>query len=428
MSVRLAKRNYLTRLVMRAATCCLVVTALTTPVSAGDAWPWWRGPYFNGVADKTEKPPTEWDETKNVVWKTPIPGRGHSSPVVAGDFIFLTTADEQQQVQYALCFRRSDGKQLWQTEINRGGFNPKIHPKNTHATPTPATDGKLVLVTFNNHEAVQLAALDFDGKIVWQKKAGDYRPQKYQFGYAPSPLLYKDLVIVASEFESNGYLAAFKRENGEEVWRTPRRRFISFSTPVVARVARREQLLISGADQVASYDPRNGKPLWSVNGTTNATCGTVVWNNDAVYASGGYPNRQTIAVRGDGSRQVLWANQEKCYEQSMLLHDGFVYAVNDNGIAFCWQAATGREMWKARLVGPVSASPVWANGKIYIANERGSLFVYEANPRQFKPIARNQLGDESFATPAFVNDQIITRVASRAGGQRQEYLYCLGEP
>lgn len=394
---------------------------------AGDTWPWWRGPNFNGVADPAEKPPTKWDESTNVVWQTPVPGRGHSSPIVVGDLIFLTTADERAQTQSVLCFSRTNGQQLWKTEVNQGGFNPKIHSKNTHATPTAATDGKRVLVTFNNHNSVQLVALDLKGAILWQKKAGAYSPRQFQFGYAPSPLLYKESVIVASEFESSGYLAAFRREDGKELWRTPRENYISFSSPVVGKISGREQLLISGANMVASYDPKNGKPLWGAKGTTNATCGTIVWNKDLVFASGGYPESGTLAVRGNGSRQVVWGNREKCYEQSMLYHDGFIYAVNDKGIAFCWNATSGREMWKTRLAGPISASPVLAGGNIYISTERGSMFVFEANPREFKAVARNKLGADSFATPAFVKNQIIMRVATRGGDGRQEVLYCLGE-
>jgi outer membrane protein assembly factor BamB len=404
-----------------------ITFALPATASAADSWPGWRGPDFDGKAAAAEKPPTQWDESTNVVWRASVPGRGHSSPTVSGDFIFLTTADERTQTQSVLCYRRSNGEPLWKRDVNQGDFNPKIHPKNTHATPTPATDGKLVYVTFNNHTAVQLVALDFEGNVVWQKIAGEYRPKQYQFGYAPSPLLYKDTVIVASEFESNGYLAAFNTVNGKEVWRTKRPQYISFSTPVVARVAGKEQLLISGANMVASYDPKTGKPSWSVKGTTNATCGTMIWDNDMVYASGGYPANQTIAVSGNGSRKVAWQNSVKCYEQSMLISDGYVYAVSDDGIAFCWQAKSGREMWKTRLAGPVSASPVLANGNIYLANEGGTMFVFKANPQQFEEVARNQLGTEAFATPAFVGNQIIARVASGRGGNRQEFLYCLGE-
>ncbi|HIF31364.1 MAG TPA: dehydrogenase [Planctomycetes bacterium] len=407
----------------------VVTTALlllaSRDVLAADAWPWWRGPSFDGIAGSLERPPTRWDESTNVIWKTTIPGRGHSSPIVQDNFVVLTTADKQAQVQYVLCYNRTTGKQLWKTAVNQGGFPNRIHAKNTHATPTAATDGQHIFVTFCNHDSVQLAALDFEGEIVWERKAGDYRPKKYRYGYAPSPLLYRDLIIVASEFESGGYLAAFNRSNGEKRWQTPRRAFVSYSSPVVGRVSGRDQLLISGADRVASYDPKTGNELWSVPGTTNATCGTLIWDDDLVYASGGYPKKETIAIRGDGSG-IAWKNAEKCYEQSMLIHDGYIFAVNDTGIAVCWQAKSGQQMWKVRLGGPVSVSPVLAGGNIYISTERGKTFVFQANPEEFRAVANNQLGNEAFATPAFVGNRIFTRVAARVNGQRQEYLYCLG--
>ena len=200
----------------------------------------------------------------------------------------------------------------------------------------------------------------------------------------------------------------------------------SYSSPVVAHVADRDQLLISGCGKTTSYDPANGKQLWQCEGPAKATCGTMVWDGDLVFASGGYPEKETIAIRADGSSEIVWRANEKSYEQSMLAHDGTLYAVNDTGIALCWDAKTGKLNWKERLSGPVSASPVLAGGNIYAADEKGTFYVFRADPEKFTLVSRNRLGDESFASPTIVNNQIFLRVAHGSGAERQEILYCIG--
>lgn len=401
------------------ALSCLVLTA-----QAGD-WPWWRGPNFNGIAEDGQTPPTEWSGTKNVIWKTKIPGRGHSSPTVVGDKVFLASADERQQKQAVLAFDRATGKQLWLTEISQGGF-PKTHEKNTHATSTVACDGEKLFINFHHNDLITLAALDLDGNKLWSKDIGTYAPRLYEYGYAPSPLIYKDTVIISAEYEKGGFIKAFDRSSGNELWKLTRPLTLSFSSPVIANVAGRDQLFISGGNLVSSYDPSNGQQIWSVQGTTMATCGTMVWDGDSVFASGGYPDPQTIAVKADGSRQVLWTNNTKCYEQSMLAKDGYVYAVSDQGIAFCWRGTDGKEMWKSRLQGPVSSSPILVGDTIYSTVENGTTFVFKANPEKFEAIARNKLGDEGFATMAVCDGQIFLRTATGSGPQRTETLYCIG--
>ena len=395
-------------------------------LSAASDWPWWRGPSRNGGAPESAQPPTEFSDTQNVVWKAPLPGRGHSSPTIVGDRIFLATADEQAQTQSVLALDRARGKILWQKQISQGGFPGSIHSKNTHATPTVACDGERLFITFFHHKTITLSALDLDGKPLWDVKAGSFDPQRYEYGYAPSPVLYRDTVIVAAEYDGDSFLAAFNRADGQEQWRTSRPKNISYSTPVVAPLAGRDQLLISGADQVASYDPSTGKLLWSVPGTTAATCGTIVWDGDTVFASGGYPGSETIAIRADGSGDVLWRNNQKCYEQSMIVAGGHLYSLTDGGVLFCWRGSDGQEMWKRRLSPPgVSASPVLAGGRIYWANEKGQMFVFQPNPERLELLATNQLGTDAFASPAVSGNQLFLRVAFRQGGQRSEFLYCL---
>ena len=390
-------------------------------------WPWWRGPNSNGVAAKGQTPPTIWSERNHVIWKVEIPGRGHSSPTIVGERIFLTTADERNQIQGAICFDRRNGEQLWITPILEGNLPRQIHRKNTHASGTIACDGERIFTSFYNNDHIMVSALSLEGRLLWTKEAGPFNPQKYKFGYGASPLLYGDDVIVACDYDGESALVALKRLDGSRSWRTPRRSDISFSSPIVGHVAGQDQLLISGLFEVASYNPSTGEQLWATSGTSQSTCGTMVWDNDLVFASGGFPDAQTLAVKADGSGEVVWSNNVMCYEQSLLVHDGYVYALNDKGIAYCWRGADGEQMWRVRLGGNVSSSPILVGETIYVSNEEGKTFVFEANPERFVRIAQNQLGLEAFATPAFVDSRIYTRVAGRKRGSRQEYLYCLGE-
>jgi len=415
--------------------CCLAALLIATAVAstchaqlpkarAGD-WPWWRGPSLNGVAESRQQAPVAWSKTDNVAWTVPVPGRGHSSPTVVGNRIFLTTADYQAQVQSIICFDRATGKQLWKHDVNQGGLPSRINRKNTHASASVACDGSMLFAAFLNHDSIQVVAVDLSGKPVWEQVAGKHTPDEYKNGYAASPLLYGNLVIIANDFDGDAFLVALDRKTGEQTWKTPRPSRINYASPIVADVAGRHQLLISGGDIVASYDPRSGEQLWKAAATTMATAGTMVWEGDLVFASGGYPVAETVCIRADGSGKVQWRNNQKCYEQSMLVVDGHLYAINDNGIALCWNAQTGEEQWRERLRGPISASPVLAGENIYASNELGTTWVYRATPEKFVLVKKNQLGTETFATPIICGNQIFLRVGDSSGGQQQETLYCI---
>lgn len=397
---------------------------LLTVLPAAD-WTQWRGPSHNNVAEPGQNVPTSWSATQNIVWQARVPGRGHSSPVVVGDLIVLTSADEQGQRQGVFAFDRQSGKQQWATVVSQGGF-PKIHAKNTHASSTACSDGQRIYATFNHHNKVEAVALDMAGNIVWRQDVGAFLPRLYEYGYAATPTLYKGTLIISGDCDTVAWLKALDTKTGRVVWQQDRPKMLNWASPVVATLAGKEQLLISGCERIASYDPATGRPLWSQPCLTIATCGTVVWDDDTVYASGGYPKKQTVAVKADGSGEIRWSNGVKCYEQSMLYHDGHLYAVDDGGIAYCWHAKSGREMWKTRLQGPVSSSPVLVGDTIFAANERGTTFVFKANPQRFESIGRNQLGDETFASPVVVDNRILLRVATGNGAGRQETLYAIG--
>ncbi|MEO2027131.1 MAG: PQQ-binding-like beta-propeller repeat protein [Fuerstiella sp.] len=405
----------------------IAITSLVIPLSnltAAD-WSQWRGPNHNNVADPGQNIPITWSESNNVVWKVDVPGRGHSSPIVIGDLIVLTSADEQGQQQGVFGFDRRTGRQLWGTVISKGGF-PKIHTKNTHASSTACSDGRQIYATFNHHNRIAAVALDMQGKIVWQQDVGGFVPKQYQYGYAAAPTLHNGTLIISADCDTVAWMKALDTKTGRVAWQQNRPQKLNWSSPIIGNVAGKEQLFISGCDMMAAYDPKTGRPLWSVPCLTMATCGTVVWDEDTVYASGGYPKKDTVAIKADGSGEILWTNKVKCYEQSMLIHEDHLYAIDDGGVAFCWHAKSGREMWKSRLRGPVSASPVLVGDTIYVSNEKGTTFVFKANPQSFQAVAQNQLGNESFATPTVVDNRIYLRVAAGQGGSRKETLYAIG--
>ena len=424
MNSRMGRRHFL------AASSTLALGAISSPafaqqklLGAKSAWWCWRGPNGDGTCDQTVSHSLQKDKMK---WATPVPGRGHASATVTDGGIYLPTADKAQQTQSVLAFNRADGKPLWSQVIHRGGLNHKNHPKNTEATPTIAFDGERLFAVFFNADAIHLTALNPQGETLYQKTLGTYKPEKYPYGYAPSPIIYQNFVLVAAEYELEAYIVALDRATGNEIWRIKRPNNYSFSPPIVARTSGRDQLVISGANQVASYDPMPGQQLWTTAATTAATCGSIVWDEERVYASGGYPKPETVCIASDGTGRVIWKNDQKCYEQSMLYHEGAVYCVNDTGIAYCWRASDGEVMWRERFGGPYSSSPTLAKDVIHVFSEAGEHFAYRPNPERFELLAREQVATDVFASPSIVENTMYLRVGNTGpDGVRQEYLAAL---
>lgn len=410
----------------------IVIGALTAGLTAADAedWPQWRGPEGNNHAPTGSSPPTQWDLGRGtgVVWKTPIPGRGHSSPTIVGDSIYLTTADEQQQTQSLLVLSRGSGQLEESVVIHRGGLPPQIHPKNTHASSTVAVAGQRIFVVFYNSDAIYATALDLmTRRQLWQKKVCAFQPAAFQFGYGASPLVEDDLLIIAAEYDGpDSGLFALDCVTGRRIWKVDRPANLSFSSPVVADLASRRQLLLPGADKVQSFDPSTGRLLWSADASTEATCGTICWDHRQVFISGGNPVPGTWAVRADGSAQLTWQNSVMCYEQSLLADGGYLYAISDPGVAYCWKAEDGTEVWKKRLGGNYSASPLLAGDRIYTVSEAGDVHVFRASSSGYDEIATDRLGDEVFATPVALDDRLYVRYAVRTRDGRQEYVAALG--
>ncbi len=388
------------------------------------AWWTWRGPLGTNIAASAAFAPTSIS-ADHLLWQTRVPGRGHSSPVVTSDAIYLTTADTDHGTQSLLAFSRNDGKPLWSQVVHRGGLPTENHRKNSEASPTAAFDGSRLITLFYNSDAIWLSAYTPQGERLWQRAVGPYKPQKYQFGYGASPAIYQDTAIVVSDYDGDSFMAAISLSSGEPVWRVQRHHYQSYSSPIIAHLQGRDQLMISGGTKIASYDPASGELNWSAPATAMATCGTLVWDDDHVYGSGGYPESETACVRADGSGEVIWTNNQQCYAQSLLTSGGYVYAVTDQGIAYCWRGADGEVMWRQRLGGNYSSSPLLVGDRIYIMNERGEAFTFQATPDQFIELGRGKIGDEGFATPAVVGDTLYLRTAREESNGRQEYLIAL---
>lgn len=396
-----------------------VPDAAAISVSDND-WPWWRGANRDNVANGTNVP-TEFGDSKNVIWKTDVPGRGHSSATIVGERIFMCSADEQQQSQMVLCYDRASGKSLWEKTVHTGSLpgSGSMHAKSTHANGSPACDGHSVFVTFLNGEQILLSSLSLDGEVNWTKDLGFFNAK---FGYAPSPCLFESLIIVSGDNRGGSFLAAVHRETGDIVWRVARSNQDTYSSATIVPTESGAQLIISGDRKVVSYDPTTGQENWTCAGSAQATCGTVVWWKNLVFASGGYPQRETIAI-DVSTGQKAWSDDVKCYEQSMLVAGDHLYAVTDDGIAICRDAATGKRTWRERLAGPVSASPVLVGDYIYATNEKGVTWVFEANPTKYQQLAKNQLGTSGFASLTICGDRIYARTTNSSN---QGILYCIG--
>lgn len=391
-------------------------------VSAKD-WPWWRGPDRNGEASMDQNPPTDWSDSKKVAWKIELLGRGHGSVAIMGTRIFLQTADEASGAQLVICINRTNGSQLWSTTVHSSGGMRKNN-KSTAASSTPACDGERVFVNFPNNGALITTALDLNGKQLWQTKICDYIEHQ---GYGSSPALYQSLVLVSADNKAGGAIAALDRKSGEIVWRRERPKMPNYPSPIVLNVAGKDQLLMTGCDKVSSFNPLNGETFWEVDGATTECVTSTVTDGSRIFTSGGYPKNHMSAVMADGSGKKAWENDSRLYVPSLVIRNGFLYGVLDAGIAVCWKAETGEEVWKARLGGTFSSSPVLVGDKIYATSEVGETFIYKADPAKFEQLAKCKLGDEVLSSLVICDSRVYYRAARQMDGKRQEFLYCLGE-
>jgi outer membrane protein assembly factor BamB len=398
----------------------LPVTAALAPTD----WPAWRGPTRDGLAAPGQSPLIQWSETENVLWKAPLPGRGHSSPTVVGERIYLATADPVKKSQSVLCLDRKSGKLLWQSEVHAANAESGKHGNSSAASSTVACDGERLFINFLNAGAVHTSALDLTGKVLWQRKVCDFVAHQ---GFASSPVLHAALVLVAADHRGGGVVAALDQKTGAPVWSESRPKLPNYTTPAIVQAGGRTQMVLAGCNLLTSLDPLTGKKLWEVAGSTEECVVTMVTDGVRVFAGGGYPKNHTVAVLADGSGTVAWQNTARVYVPSMIVQAGHLYAVMDAGVAACWKSDTGEELWKERLGGDFFASPVRVGDRIYASNLSGKTFVFTATPKSFQLLGQNQLGEEAYASPVICDSRIYLRVATK-GAARQEFLYCIGTP
>jgi outer membrane protein assembly factor BamB len=391
---------------------------------AKDDWPWWRGLQGTGVVPADQAAPWEWSETKNVLWKVAIPGRAHGSPIVVGTALYLTLAEPKTETQSVAAYDRATGKELWRTTAHKGNFDKKGNAKSSHASSTLACDGERLFATFLNDGAIHCTALTRDGKIVWTRRVGDFVNHQ---GFGSSPVLYGPLVLVSADSKVvGGKVVGLDRVTGEVRWTRERPKLPNYTSPVVLSVAGRDQCVLIGCDRVESLDPLTGKLLWEMAGSTEECVTTTVTDGTHIYTTGGYPKNHVAAIVADGSGKVAWSNGSRVYVPSMVIREGYLYAVLDAGMAACWKADTGEEVWKERIGGTFSASLVLVGDRILATDEAGRTCVWKASPEKFEKLGENQLGDEGLATPVIAGGKMYHRAATTKDGVRQEWLYCVG--
>jgi outer membrane protein assembly factor BamB len=399
-----------------AATAVTLTPVLPCP-GAERNWPRFRGPSGQGEA-VGPAPPIEWDaKGKNILWRTKVPGRGNSSPVVWGDRIFLTSADEKGTERSVLCFDRLDGRLIWSRPAPATPPESFVRDKNGYATSTPVTDGERVIAFFG---ATGLVCFDFAGNLQWH-----YADLKIRttHGTGSSPLLYQDLVILAQDQnQSDSVFLALDKRTGKVAWRGERDRAMSWTTPIVVRAGDRDELVIAGKETVKGYEPRTGKELWSLDGPTHEVVPVVVVGPTLLYSASGR-NGPMLALRagGDGdvtATHLAWqAVRSGPHVPSPALVNGRLYTANDTGVFNCLDAATGKLVYTERVNDQFSASPVVAGDLMWFAAESGVTYVVRASDR-FEPVTKNDLGSPILASPAAIDGTLIIRTSDE--------LLCVG--
>jgi outer membrane protein assembly factor BamB len=406
-------------MLFRRLPCLLVLLSLAT--ARAEEWPGWRGPRGDGTSQETGIP-LRWSKTENVAWEVPVPGKGHSSPVVWGDRIFLTTCLEKEEQRLLLCLDRRDGKLLWQKVVLTARLERK-HKLNSYASSTPATDGKHVWVSFLDAPNVLVACYDVEGQEVWRTSPGKFSSVH---GFCSPPVLYKDTVILNADQDGDGYLVALEKLTGRQRWRTPRpNKTRSYCPPLLVEAAGKKQLVLSGSKCVAGYDPDSGKQIWIIDGPTEQFVASLVYQDGLFFLTAGFPEHHFMAIRPDGTGNVTrthiaWRDRKGAsYVPSPIADDGYFFLVSDDGVANCLEAKTGKRMWDGgeRLGRRHSASPVSAGGHLYFTDDDGVTYVLKAGPK-FELVSRNDLGEECSASPAVSRGQLFIRTLG--------HLWCIG--
>ena len=372
-------------------------------------WPRWRGPSGQGLAPEGAAYTDTWSNKQNVVWKTPIAGRGNSSPIVWGDKVIVTTAHDSKKLS-VIALDRASGKKLWETFVPDVRHSDLANDKNGYASATPVTDGQHIYASFGRNG---LLALDMDGKVLWHHPFGTII--NYH-GPAGSPILYKDRIFIYQDHEGapdqRAFVGAVDAATGKTLWMTARRETIGWGTPVVISTGERDELIVSSQGRVTAYDPMTGRELWLVRGNTYEVIPTPVVGQGLIFASSGRAG-PTFAIRPGGSgdvstTHVAWStNRGSPFVPSGILVGDLLYLVNDmQSILTVLEAKTGTLVYQSRLGVAMregfSASPVAVNGKVFFTNDDGQTFVVQAG-RQFKLLRTNDFNEQTLASPALVD-------------------------
>lgn len=383
-------------------------------------WPCWRGPRGDGSSLEANVP-IRWSPESNIVWKVEVAGVGHASPIVWDNQLFLVSAVNDARSLF--CLDRTSGKVVWTREVLNSPLEKK-HSLNSHASSTPATDGRRVYVSFLEVDEMVVAAYDLSGKQEWLVRPGKFRSMH---GYCSAPLLFEGRVLVNGDHDGDSYLVALDAATGRTLWKTPREnKTRSYCVPLIRELAGRTQMVLTGDKCVASYDPRTGSRHWVIDGPTEQFVASPVYSekSDLLIITGGYPDHHILAIRPDGlgnvsKTHIAWrTTRGAAYVPSPIISGDYFLIVSDQGFANCVDVATGKLHWQERL-GEHHASLVSAGGLVYFLNDNGQMNVVRPGP-DFDRVARNELGERCFASPAISHGQMFIR--------SDRHLFCIGQP
>lgn len=382
---------------------------------AGD-WTQFRGP--GAVSDEKDLP-VQWSGTEGLRWKADLPGRGPSNPVISGGKVFLTASSGYQNARlHVLAFDAATGKKLWERQFASTG-DTSCHPKSCMAANTPATDGKHVFALFGTCD---LAALDYDGNLMWYRSlVADYPTITNQVGMASSPVVFKDTLLLPLENAGESFAAGLDKMTGRNRWKVERRRDINWVTPLVVTDGAKPAALFQTAKELTSYDVETGKVNWSFGGVGEDLSGvsSPLSGGGLLFVAGGGRKNEFLALKpsqGDATPAVAWQSKLPLGYTSAVYHEGRLYGLGQTGVT-CLDATDGKELWRQRAVGPFSASPVIADGKLYVVSEEGITTVIKLGDKP-EVLAVNSVGETVLATPAISGGAIYLR--------SDKHLYCIG--
>ena len=390
----------------------LTLAAALTVVQAAD-WPQWRGPRLDGRSSEGGFP-TRWSKTENIRWRTELPGQGHASVIVQKDRLFTVEAHTPTQERRLICLDRADGKIRWSKTVIQSPME-RLHRENSHASSTPAADGESVYCSFLDGKDVVIAAYDLEGNQRWLKRPGTFSSVH---GFCSTPILYKDKVIVNCDHDGDGYIVALARQDGRELWRIDRpNKTRSYCAPLIREAAGKTQMVLSGSKCVASYNPDDGKLIWIIDGPTDQFVASPVYSEKTglFYITGGFPDHHILAIKPDGSGNVTnthiaWHHKGAkgvAYVPSPIIEGDWFLVTDDRGFAHAFHAQTGDIGWNLRI-GRSHASLTSAGGVVYFLTDEGACYAVRLSAN-FEVIAKNELGEGCYASPALSEGQIFLR-------------------